>query len=599
MKKILSATVVGLLAFASVAGAQTASFNVNLTVGSKGADVAALQTWLIANGYHIAAIESGAAAKGYFGSQTQSAVKMYQSAVGLPSTGFVGPLTRAKLNGGSVATVPPSTACPVGFQCIPVGGTTTTPPASTGGITTPGAAGSLALTLQSTPSNGTSVDKGQSADVVRYKLQAGDSDMAVNSLALDFSDRLWLYASSVTLKDDAGAVIASKTNLSANDFTEITVGTQYRLRIPFSYVVPKAGIRYVTANVQMLGISDRSAATLSISRAEVRSVDGTGVTDTQIDNNSRSFSYTGSNNGQIVVTVDASSPLKRLVQISTSAETNDVVIGVVNVKSQNRDATLRSLNFSVITATSTGSVAPSTVFTDLKIKAGNLVYSTDGVPTVSGGYANFTNLVIPLPKDQYVSLTILAKVAKDTNNALDGVMASSTFTASSTNPHAEDSTYNTVAVNATTIISNDAIFSASSALVSNTSNSVALPFGTGSTSTSAVFNFTVTAGDNTLFLSKTTSTLVSTSTTGTGLSASLGTLISTPDSLAGDTSTYLVVPAGSSRALSISGSVSGASGSNGTVKISSVKYGTSSGALTANSIDYNLGGLQTSAVVIP
>ena len=94
MKKFLIASGVAVLAFASIAGAQGTVFSTNLTVGSTGSDVVALQTWLIANGYSIPSIASGAAAKGYFGSQTLAAVKAYQTAKGIPSTGFVGPLTR-------------------------------------------------------------------------------------------------------------------------------------------------------------------------------------------------------------------------------------------------------------------------------------------------------------------------------------------------------------------------------------------------------------------------------------------------------------------------------------------------------------------------
>ena len=122
MKKILIATGIAALAFVTVAGAQGYQFSTNLTVGSTGADVVALQTWLISNGYSIPSVASGAAAKGYFGAQTKAAVVAYQTAVGLPSTGFVGPLTRAKLNAGGTATAPTTTTtvtCPVGFVCTP------------------------------------------------------------------------------------------------------------------------------------------------------------------------------------------------------------------------------------------------------------------------------------------------------------------------------------------------------------------------------------------------------------------------------------------------------------------------------------------------
>ncbi len=75
------------------------TFNTNLSLGSRGADVVALQTWLIANGYDIPGITTGGLAKGEFGQATAAAVYKFQTSVGISATGFVGPLTRTYLNG--------------------------------------------------------------------------------------------------------------------------------------------------------------------------------------------------------------------------------------------------------------------------------------------------------------------------------------------------------------------------------------------------------------------------------------------------------------------------------------------------------------------
>ncbi len=104
------------------------TFTTNLTVGSTGADVVALQTFLITNGFHIPSIESGQQAKGYFDSETATALSLYQTSVGLPATGFVGPLTAAKLNGscGQTTTTP---VCPPDYVCTqPTSGTIITTP---------------------------------------------------------------------------------------------------------------------------------------------------------------------------------------------------------------------------------------------------------------------------------------------------------------------------------------------------------------------------------------------------------------------------------------------------------------------------------------
>ncbi len=79
----------------------SATFSMDLTLGSTGSDVTALQNWLISKGYSIPA-----GATGYFGAQTQAALAAYQAANGIsPAAGYFGPITRAKVNaaGGSTS----------------------------------------------------------------------------------------------------------------------------------------------------------------------------------------------------------------------------------------------------------------------------------------------------------------------------------------------------------------------------------------------------------------------------------------------------------------------------------------------------------------
>jgi peptidoglycan hydrolase-like protein with peptidoglycan-binding domain len=78
------------------------TFTRNLTVGSKGADVTALQNWLIGKGFSIPA-----GATGVFGPQTKAALAAYQAANSIsPAAGYFGPITRAAVAaaGGSTST---------------------------------------------------------------------------------------------------------------------------------------------------------------------------------------------------------------------------------------------------------------------------------------------------------------------------------------------------------------------------------------------------------------------------------------------------------------------------------------------------------------
>lgn len=95
---------------AQIAAASTSSsttsttFTRDLTLGSTGADVTALQTWLESKGFLT--IPAGVS-KGYFGEMTRAALAKYQVSAGIsPAAGYFGPATRAKVaaEGGSTTT---------------------------------------------------------------------------------------------------------------------------------------------------------------------------------------------------------------------------------------------------------------------------------------------------------------------------------------------------------------------------------------------------------------------------------------------------------------------------------------------------------------
>ncbi len=96
---------------AQLAGAQgaavTYNFTRDLTLGSKGDDVKALQQFLNSKGFTVAASGAGSAGNEttYFGSLTQAALAKYQASVGIsPTAGYFGPKTRAYV--ASLAAAP-------------------------------------------------------------------------------------------------------------------------------------------------------------------------------------------------------------------------------------------------------------------------------------------------------------------------------------------------------------------------------------------------------------------------------------------------------------------------------------------------------------
>jgi peptidoglycan hydrolase-like protein with peptidoglycan-binding domain len=151
----LSAQIAALSGTPSTPAAVT--FTSNLTVGSTGAEVTALQNFLIGKGYNTLAT-------GYFGPMTKAALAAYQTAKGItPAAGYFGPLTRASVNGETPATT---------------GGTTTT---GSTGLT--GGAGDLADISKITSGTETTVAEGKTEKVLGLELEADDnSDLAITSM---------------------------------------------------------------------------------------------------------------------------------------------------------------------------------------------------------------------------------------------------------------------------------------------------------------------------------------------------------------------------------------------------------------------------------
>jgi peptidoglycan hydrolase-like protein with peptidoglycan-binding domain len=118
---ILPVIAVFALSSISLTLAQTNSssytFTQNLTIGSSGADVIALQQLLINDGY----LTSVSTPTGYFGYGTQAALAKFQAANGIsPATGYCGAKTRAFLNTLDVSSINQPTSAIGNQQSQPV-----------------------------------------------------------------------------------------------------------------------------------------------------------------------------------------------------------------------------------------------------------------------------------------------------------------------------------------------------------------------------------------------------------------------------------------------------------------------------------------------
>ena len=440
MKKVLIASGVAVLAFAMIAGAQGYAFNTNLTVGSTGADVVALQTWLMTNGQSIPAIASGAAAKGYFGSQTKAAVVAYQASHGIPSTGFVGPITRGALNAGGGVAV--ATSCPVGFTCVannpvsvvcPIGYTCTANPGTNTGtntgtninpgvISTPGVEGSISA-VQTNAGMPSAAYEGQTmVPVLAAKVTAKLSDIRIERVKLDLgtATKIWnkIYQK-IYVTDDAGTVLAS-TDL--NSSTAVLSGSNYYVTLAnINYVIPKDATKVLTIKVDVRSSIDStdmdSAETHTIRFAAngIRGIDGAGIdqyapsaaTDiTRIQN----IDPTLTESATLTVSLNSSTPVKTDVIAAEGSDENELsklTTLLFDVKAEKDNVTLTTVNVTV-SKTGTGGATSSTAYLfDGTTEIGNAsVNASTGVAAITD-----SNGIITIPAGTTKTLTVKLDIA--------------------------------------------------------------------------------------------------------------------------------------------------------------------------------------------
>lgn len=589
---------VAILALATVVAAQGYTFNANLTVGSTGADVVALQSALIAAGNDIPAITSGAVAKGYFGAQTKSAVQKYQAAKGIPSTGFVGPLTRAALNGG--ATVATTVACPAGYVCTPTASTVTTQVSGTGSD------GSISVNSSTFVSSGQTVKKGETKDVVAVRLQATAGSVTVNRFDVHFTERPWLVFSKVTLKDSTGAIIATKNVSGPADVTEVTVGSDYLVRFDgLNYTVTPGTDRDLAVGITALSASDKitgQTVGVSITAGSIRTTNGLGISESvggsgTVDTSASgvgdavfTLSSTGST-ADIATRINPGAPATETPKtISTTVSTNDVTLGIFDLKAQSNSATLNSVAFDI---NANPDFALTGLFSNLRIKSGSMTYGAASF--TNAGVATFNNLTVSLPQDQWVTLTLVADVAATSTD----VRASSTIDASTIT--AIDANYNSALVGGVAMASasNDqtsanTLLTVNALALQNASARITQEIKYNETTIAAAASYTFTLANNSnnnLYVSKNVSTFINgTSTSPTSASSTI-TAISPISAVAGDSTATYIIPTGSSRTFTVTGTIGDANNATFAghrMSITSIQYGTSASTGTGSNITSGL-----------
>ncbi|MFA6502971.1 MAG: peptidoglycan-binding domain-containing protein [Candidatus Paceibacterota bacterium] len=239
-----------MLSLAPIAHAADYVFTRDLTIGSRGADVTALQNGLIAAGQSIPA-----GATGYFGAQTRTAVSGWQKAMGIsPTAGYFGAKSRAAFTGGTASTG--TTGTQAGCTAGSAYSSTTGLPCS--GVTTTGAGTGtgLKVALAASSPSGSVLVQGQAIGVLGEYIFSNPTSAPINVTALSFKrtgvsndstlTNVYLYNNGTRITDSAGVSNSAFSYSAPTGIFTVPAGGTYSVAVRSDILS--------TANGQQIGV---------------------------------------------------------------------------------------------------------------------------------------------------------------------------------------------------------------------------------------------------------------------------------------------------------------------------------------------------------
>jgi len=379
-------------------------FTSNLTLGSRGTEVTALQQYLVAQGNLV--MPAGVAF-GYFGPLTKAALASWQAANGVaPAVGYWGPISRAKF----VSMSPGTPGALV-------------PPGQTGGITTPGVEGTITVEVNSTPT-GVKLREGDDMKAVAgIEIEAKTSDMRIERVKLDLdaatsgnTDQQFYnkIATKVYVLD--GSTVLASVDLDSS--TVVEDGSDRFITISgLSFVIPKDTIKVLTialdARSSWDSTFDGDSWTVGVPVDGVRSVDGAGVNQYGPGTAfTRSFTSEGElvDDAEITVSKNVNSPKVSEVIASDGTdedELDDLELLRFNVKAEDDDVEITDLIVN-ITRAGSGTATTSTLY----LVDGSTVVGSESATgiSVTGGAVTFDDIDYVISEDTTKTFKILADI---------------------------------------------------------------------------------------------------------------------------------------------------------------------------------------------
>jgi peptidoglycan hydrolase-like protein with peptidoglycan-binding domain len=383
----------------STAVTTTANFTMDLTVGSTGSQVVALQQMLVAQGHLV--MPAGVA-MGYFGSLTKAAVAKWQAANGVaPAVGYFGPISRAKAN--SMGTVPGTT----------VGGTVG------GSISTPGVEGVLSATVAPVPSSGQTIHEGDTKEpVLGVEIEADLSDIKIERLKLKLddttnsNDRDFYRDIAGTMYVMEGSTVLATVNLNSDTVIEESTGNYYVTITGLNYIVRKDTEKTLTVAIDVEDSIDSTLTngdiwTVTIPVDGIRGVDGAGVNQYAPSSAiARTFTVAAdeAETATLTVSTNVNTPQAKDVVCaggSDEDECDEMEVLRIDLKADDDDVTLTDL---VVDVTTSGSATTTTGY----LYSGSTLLASDSIDT--DGHAGFTFDDVDFTIDDNSTKTLTVKV---------------------------------------------------------------------------------------------------------------------------------------------------------------------------------------------
>lgn len=431
----LQAQINALLAqIASLQGGSSSSvtFTMDLTIGSTGSEVTALQNFLMSHGQTIAA-----GATGYFGTQTQAALAAWQAANGVsPAAGYFGPITRAKVNG--------------------MGGGSTGSTGSTGNLS----GGEADLHNFDLVGGDDLMEGDTNVEIALAKFDVDGGDAEIQRVTVDFqavstsagvSQKPWDFIDTLSVYDGSKKVgevdAGSKGDWDKESDDTAHNGASvdfYTIDIPVKTVVedgdrPELSIR---ADAQSTIDTDDQAQTFKVQVPTdgVRAVDSQGIQQYTGDGEEITLGFDAAENGDLTVKKSSDNPdAGILVADDTTTSDEFDVLGFDIKNSDNADAVLTDLTISVATTSAVGSSAAD--ITDI-IRKATLTVNGD---TFSGDIQSdqtidWNDIEVDLPGDDTTGFMLSVELFSQSGHyASTGESLTFTLTGNTTNVVAEGS----------------------------------------------------------------------------------------------------------------------------------------------------------------